>query len=626
MSFRVLVTRPGEDGIILAEILAEQNVETIIAPLFTIKNIDGPTIELDKFQALLLTSANGVRALSRRTDRRDLPVYAVGDATAMTARTAGFGQVHSAAGNVETLVGLVEEILKPQDGPLLHISGSEAAGDLIRLIERAGFMCEREILYEASVERSLKSSTIAAIKDSQIDAVTLYSPRSAERLVELIRKARLVRTCQQVVAICLSQAVARKIEEVQWKDVIIAREPNQDSLLEIVSQLAGHPLKEKKSGQGITSTVSSKEPQPNKDPVHKLAPNRPYRAGTFRTVVITLLVVAVLIGASLASKPLWQPKFQMLKSTLFQNSETSVKITDLSGRLEALEKNQQIPDLDQLQQERARLQAKLDKTLNRVDTLESSISSMKKIVDAVNIETRGDGKESLRQLFDRIKKLENENSNYRSIYQSEDGKTLKMLAEEVAALEKKLPDSAGKNRNGDARALVLSIGQLREAVRAGQSFESELTTLKALVGSNPNIKSTIGDTLSQMDKFAKVGAPNLSKLQSDFAQKAGKIVQAGLVPADGSWIQRTFARLVESVRWRRTDNFVGNGVEAVVARAEWAIKSRDVVKAVKELSILNGKPKKLAMEWLYGARTYIVVEKALAQLQTRVVAQIIDGQ
>ena len=357
-----------------------------------------------------------------------------------------------------------------------------------------------------------------------------------------------------------------------------------------------------------------------------MAASRSNRAGTFRTVVITLLVVAVLVGASLASKPLWQPKIHMLNSIFFQDSDTRVKITDLSGRLEALEKNQQIPDLDQLQQERERLQTKLDKTLNRVDALESSINNMKKIIDSVNIETGGDAKEYLRELFSRIKKLENENSNYRSIYESEEGKTLKMLAEEVAALEKKLPKFPAKNQNGNARALVLSIGQLREAVRAGRSFESELFALKALAGSHPNIKTTIGETLGEMGEFAKAGVPNLPKLQSDFAEKAGKIVQVGLVPADGSWIQRTFARLIESVRWRRTDNFTGNGVEAIVARAEWAIKSRDVAKAVKELSNLDGKPKKLAMEWLYGARAYIVVEKALAQLQTRVVTQMIDGQ
>ena len=89
---RVLITRPGEDGTALAEVLKTNGVETVIEPLLAIKHINGPFVDVNTVQALLLTSANGVRALARRTDRRDLPVYAVGDATATTARREGFAK------------------------------------------------------------------------------------------------------------------------------------------------------------------------------------------------------------------------------------------------------------------------------------------------------------------------------------------------------------------------------------------------------------------------------------------------------------------------------------------------------------------------------------------------------
>ena len=96
--------------------------------------------------------------------------------------------------------------------------------------------------------------------------------------------------------------------------------------------------------------------------------------------------------------------------------------------------------------------------------------------------------------------------------------------------------------------------------------------------------------------------------------------------ADGGWVERTLARLAESVKWRRTDNFIGNGAEAIVSRTEWALKSGDVAKAIKELSILDGKPAELTDSWLDSARAYIIVEKALAELQTQVVAQMTMGQ
>ena len=115
-------------------------------------------------------------------------------------------------------------------------------------------------------------------------------------------------------------------------------------------------------------------------------------------------------------------------------------------------------------------------------------------------------------------------------------------------------------------------------------------------------------------------------LQAQFAQQAGRIVQIALIPAEGSWVQRTLARLVETVKWRRTDNLIGDGVEAIIARAEWALKSGDIVKTIKELSLLKGDSSELASKWLNGARAYVTVEKALAELQTQVVAQMTMGQ
>ncbi len=637
---RVLVTRPGEDGTALAEILGARGIESIVEPLLTIKQIEGPPLELKDVQAFLLTSANGVRALARRSDRRDIPVYTVGDATASTARSSGFMTVHSAAGNVETLAELVIEMLKPKEGPLLHVAGSSVAGDLIGLIEAAGFTCSREVLYEAVVERSLMSSTIAAIKDNHIDVVMLYSPRSAEIFVELVRKARLVRSCQKIIAICLSQAVADKIGELHWQDVCIAEQPNQNALLELVAALAeGDDAKTFIAGnlKDMPNSENGQDLAPPPGPVsgglesgakmtHRIAPIQRRQGGTARTVFITLLIVAAFVGAGLASKPLWQPKMKAFAPALFAASETEVKITGLSGRLKALESAPQVPDLVELQRERKRLQTKLDVTLERLDVLEKSIGTVKKMIDAVNTDPGTGAAETLKQLSNRLQKLEKENSNYSTIYQTKDGKTLNKLAEEVAALEKKVPNISSDAQSSQARALVLSIGQLRGAVRSGRSFKDELAALSLLAEKNDALKLAVINALKQLATIASTGAPSLEMLRSQFDELAGKIVQVGLMPTEGGWVQRTLARLTESVKWRRMDNLAGNGVEAIVARTERALKSRDVEKAIKELGNLQKNPAAIVEEWLVGAEAYRVADISLAELQTRAVAQMAAGQ
>ena len=82
---RVLVTRSKYDAAHLIEELGLRNIEAVLAPLLEIEFFGGPVLNLKGIQALLMTSANGVRAFSRRSDNRDLQVVAVGDATAQAA-------------------------------------------------------------------------------------------------------------------------------------------------------------------------------------------------------------------------------------------------------------------------------------------------------------------------------------------------------------------------------------------------------------------------------------------------------------------------------------------------------------------------------------------------------------
>ncbi len=91
---RVLVTRPVEDAGATAARLRELGHELLIAPLLEIRFRDGPELSLDGFQAIVATSANGVRALIGRTLRpATLPIFAVGPQTAALAREAGFADV-----------------------------------------------------------------------------------------------------------------------------------------------------------------------------------------------------------------------------------------------------------------------------------------------------------------------------------------------------------------------------------------------------------------------------------------------------------------------------------------------------------------------------------------------------
>ena len=95
-TLHVLITRPRERALEFARELEQRGDTALIEPLLAIEPIAGVAPELDGVQAIVLTSAHAVPALSERGRR--LPVFAVGDATAAAARRAGCSTVVSAGG------------------------------------------------------------------------------------------------------------------------------------------------------------------------------------------------------------------------------------------------------------------------------------------------------------------------------------------------------------------------------------------------------------------------------------------------------------------------------------------------------------------------------------------------
>jgi uroporphyrinogen-III synthase len=233
---RALVTRPMEDSAALVSALEDRGIEVFICPMLTIVLNRGPEPDLTGIQGVLFTSANGVRAFAKVAPRRDLPVFTVGDRTAVAAREAGFAMVESAGGDVDSLVRLVRDRCTPDSGPFLHPAGSDVAGDLAGQLGAAGFAVRRAVLYHAQAATALSSEVVLALSEHLIDLALFYSPRSAETFVSLARRAGLEKACERLEILCLSKAVADAADPIMWRRVMIAPHPLQDALLDTLDE------------------------------------------------------------------------------------------------------------------------------------------------------------------------------------------------------------------------------------------------------------------------------------------------------------------------------------------------------------------------------------------------------
>ena len=232
---RLLLTRPQADSEKLARQLAARGVSSVIEPLLRIRVRKGPSLDTAGVAALAFTSANGVHAFTERSSRRDLPVFAVGDATGRAARDAAFKEVKSAMGDVNDLAHLLSQALSPKAGSILHPAASQVAGDLAGRLIDAGFTYRREVIYKAEEVSTLSPETCATIACGDVDGVVLMSPRTGRIFKELMIRSELAERTASMTAFCLSTAVAGATKGLPWRKVQTAERPEQAALMELLT-------------------------------------------------------------------------------------------------------------------------------------------------------------------------------------------------------------------------------------------------------------------------------------------------------------------------------------------------------------------------------------------------------
>ncbi len=248
-ALNILVTRPQEDAEITAEILRKHGMTPIIAPMMEIvfQDNNSTKLALEKAvkknpQAILVTSANSVRAVRRLLDSQnlsekilDIPLVTVGEISAGVAKNLGFTSVSAAGGDVENMVRYVAENY-PTGTYFLHIAGSVVAGDLQGELENKGFTVDRVVLYEARAVEKFPPQLTAALLNCELDIALFYSPRTARIFTELAKKTRVDYLLKHVKAVALSEAVAEELHKLKWAEVLIAPAPDQESVISLITR------------------------------------------------------------------------------------------------------------------------------------------------------------------------------------------------------------------------------------------------------------------------------------------------------------------------------------------------------------------------------------------------------
>jgi uroporphyrinogen-III synthase len=234
---RALITRPRSEADALAAALARRGIVATVEPLIEIRFAAAAAPDLSGVQAVLCTSANGVRALAQASTERGVPLFAVGDVTASRARAEGFLSVESAGGDAGDLARLVCARLHPGAGRLVHVAGNAVAGDLAGALRGAGFAVDRAVLYEARPVARLSEAAIAAFAAGEIGVALFFSPRTAVIFARLAAACGVVEMLDAVDAVSISPGADAALAGLPFRERLIAAAPTQAAMLDRVDAL-----------------------------------------------------------------------------------------------------------------------------------------------------------------------------------------------------------------------------------------------------------------------------------------------------------------------------------------------------------------------------------------------------
>ena len=637
---RVLITRPEREATTLAAALAERGHVPVIAPLFRLEILRPPAdfaATLAASQAVLLTSANGARALAEASDQRGRPILAVGDTTASTAEGLGFSSVQSAAGDGAALAEQARRQLDPASGPLLHVSGVDVALDLADALKPAGFEVKRFALYDAREEAELPDSARAALQARALDVATFFSPRASAHFARLVQEAGLAGSLADVTAIAISPGALQPLSALPFKATVAAARPTRQSVLDEIDRLAAAGVE----GPSIMSdTPSSPETPPAASPA--AAPAQVRRGiGVIGAFVTGVVASSLVLAGALISLPYWPADIRALwrgeaapppppaqaldlqavraDASAVANAAVDAARRDLTARLDDLERRVRALSATAAERPAATPDPAIAELRGKIAALENRPTAMAPASPPPAAGApSGDQEKELAALKLEIATLRNalQTLDQSMVTQRDQAKA---LAEAVD----KARTEAGARGAGEQKALAAArasavIGvaaRLNVAVESGLPFATDLGLLAPLAQGDAKLTEVV----TALQPNAQTGVTSRAVLIADFPAVAKAALADDL--ADDSFGERLLGKLRGLVSLRRVGGDVqGDTVEAKLARAEASLEAGDLAKAVETVKTLPPQTARATAGWLTRAEAHLAAKRAVDQLAAQAVA------
>ena len=206
----------------LMEKLFTYGHKIIHLPTLKISTVETELINSENFDAFVFTSTNAIRNLRLTNTNKSLHCFCVGSITEKIARQSGFVNTSSAGGTVNALKNLImisDKIKKNSN--LAYFCGDNISYDLDLELKNEGLKVKKIINYSSQIISDLNTENKKLIENFPPDLIYIYSARSAESFIAIVKNYGINPLVTQSTVMCISKKVANIFKSQGWKKIEI---------------------------------------------------------------------------------------------------------------------------------------------------------------------------------------------------------------------------------------------------------------------------------------------------------------------------------------------------------------------------------------------------------------------
>lgn len=183
-------------------------------PTLKISSLNIDPINLDQFDAIVFTSANAIKYLKTEKQKNNIVCFCVGSITEKIARMNGFTNTISAGGTVNALKHLIINSKKiKKNKKIAYICGDNLSFDLDLDLISEGYKIEKIVNYSSEKILDINIQNKELIKNNPPHYIFVYSQRSAQSFIEIVKKYSLYPLMTGSTVMCISKKVASVFEK-----------------------------------------------------------------------------------------------------------------------------------------------------------------------------------------------------------------------------------------------------------------------------------------------------------------------------------------------------------------------------------------------------------------------------